>query len=167
MIQELKEGAKLVNRFLGRNVNAAGKSAMLRSSKLGFSKADYAMLAPHAMMMPIDVYSRLQEGDDLATATIKSAGELALSLAFPVAYWSTFAASIGYDISVAAVDWWRGVESQYWSLYQKGTVGGGYVDTQQALTMRQAAVQAIQGSKLNARSALGGEARILSAGWFR
>lgn len=42
------------------------------------------------------------------------------------------------------------------------SVGGSYVDTNQAVTMRQAAVQQIQGNKLNARSALGGEARIFS-----
>lgn len=42
------------------------------------------------------------------------------------------------------------------------SVGGNYMDTNQALTMRQAAVQQIQGNKLNARSALGGEARIFS-----
>ena len=36
-----------------------------------------------------------------------------------------------------------------------------YMDTRQALTMRQAAVQAIQGSKLNARNALGGEAALM------
>lgn len=41
-------------------------------------------------------------------------------------------------------------------------VGGQYMDTNQALTMRQAAVEQIQGNKLNARSALGGEARIFS-----
>lgn len=42
------------------------------------------------------------------------------------------------------------------------TVGGNYLDTNQAATMRQAAVQQIQGNKLNARSSLGGEARIFS-----
>lgn len=36
-----------------------------------------------------------------------------------------------------------------------------YEDTRAAYTMRQSAVQAIQGSKLNARSALGGEARLM------
>lgn len=39
-----------------------------------------------------------------------------------------------------------------------------YKDTQQAITMRQAAVQAIQGSRMNARSALGGEARLMHRG---
>ena len=48
------------------------------------------------------------------------------------------------------------------------TVGGHYMDTNAAMTMRQAAVQQIQGNKLNARSALGGEARIFAnnAGYF-
>lgn len=36
-----------------------------------------------------------------------------------------------------------------------------YRDSQAAVTMRQAAVQAIQGSKLNARNALGGEASLM------
>lgn len=40
-----------------------------------------------------------------------------------------------------------------------------YQDTNQALTMRQAAVQAIQGSKLNARNALGGEASLMHRGY--
>lgn len=43
-----------------------------------------------------------------------------------------------------------------------GRVGGNFMDTGQAQTMRQAAVQQIQHNKLNARSALGGEARIFS-----
>lgn len=40
-------------------------------------------------------------------------------------------------------------------------VGGGYQDTQQAYTMRQRAVQAIQQSRMNARSVLGNEASLL------
>lgn len=40
-----------------------------------------------------------------------------------------------------------------------------YQDTDQALTMRQASVQAIQGSKLNARNALGGEAALMHRGY--
>lgn len=39
--------------------------------------------------------------------------------------------------------------------------GTTYMDTQKNLTMRQSAVQAISGSKLNARSAMGGEARLM------
>ena len=40
-------------------------------------------------------------------------------------------------------------------------VGGNYIDTQQAYTMRQRAVQAIQSSHMNARSALGNTARMM------
>lgn len=42
-----------------------------------------------------------------------------------------------------------------------------YRDTRAAATMRQAAVQAIQGSKLNARNALGGEAALMHKGYRR
>jgi hypothetical protein len=42
-----------------------------------------------------------------------------------------------------------------------------YQDTQGAATMRQAAVQAIQGSKLNARNALGGEAALMHRSYSR
>lgn len=45
---------------------------------------------------------------------------------------------------------------------QSQRIGQGFMDTNQAQTMRQAALQQIQGNKLNARSALGGEARIFS-----
>lgn len=40
-----------------------------------------------------------------------------------------------------------------------------YQDTEQAVTMRQASVQAIQGSKMNARNALGGEAALMHRGY--
>ena len=47
-----------------------------------------------------------------------------------------------------------------------GVVGGNFQDSEHAATMRQAAVQQIQGNKLNARSALGGEARIFSQRYY-
>ncbi|MFP3359475.1 hypothetical protein R0K17_19275, partial [Planococcus sp. SIMBA_143] len=58
------------------------------------------------------------------------------------------------------VMWWN-------KQHLQGTIGGGYMDTQRALTMRQAAVQSIEASKMNSRSSLGGEARILSNTWTR
>lgn len=42
-----------------------------------------------------------------------------------------------------------------------------YRDSNAALTMRQASVQAIQGSKLNARNALGGEASLMHRSYAR
>ena len=54
-------------------------------------------------------------------------------------------------------------KEQWWKAqYATSNVVGDFVDTRGAQTMRQATVQAIQGSKMNARSALGGEAKILS-----
>lgn len=45
--------------------------------------------------------------------------------------------------------------------YYKSNFGGQYQDTQQAYTMRQRGVQAMQASRMNARSVLGSEARSL------
>ena len=42
-----------------------------------------------------------------------------------------------------------------------------YRDSNAAYTMRQASVQAIQGSKLNARNALGGEAALMHRSYVR
>ena len=53
------------------------------------------------------------------------------------------------------------MKEAHWNQYFKPNLGGNYVDTQQALTMRQAGIQAIQGSRLNARSALGNEAGMM------
>jgi hypothetical protein len=51
--------------------------------------------------------------------------------------------------------------SRYKSRRDPSNLNFSYTDTQQAYTMRSAAVQAIQESKMNARSALGGEARLM------
>lgn len=56
------------------------------------------------------------------------------------------------------------LNSQYISRRDPRNMNFSYTDTQAAYTMREAAVQAIQGSKLNARSALGGEARLMHRG---
>lgn len=157
---------KYANRFLNSASNAAGKAAQV-SAPLRLGSFAKMKLGTHALAAAFDVYSNMQEGDDLGTALLKSGVHTALAEMFPAAYWSFALGSMAYDASVATYEWWRSREAEYQSRYQKGTVGGGYVDTQQALTMRQAAIQAIQGSKLNARSALGGEARILATGWFK
>ncbi len=58
---------------------------------------------------------------------------------------------------------YRQKEAQWRQYHQPayGYVGGGYTDTEAAMTMRQAGVQAIQGSRMNARSALGSEGRLM------
>ncbi len=58
---------------------------------------------------------------------------------------------------------YRQQEAQWRQYHQSayGQVGGGFADTEQAMTMRQSAIQAIQGSRMNARSALGNEASLM------
>ena len=72
-----------------------------------------------------------------------------------------FGLMLGPPLARAAVSGipsaFRQQESNYNQL-MRPNLGGNYQDTQQALTMRQAGVQAIQQSKMNARSALGTEA---------
>lgn len=46
--------------------------------------------------------------------------------------------------------------------YYRPNVGGTYKDTQQASTMRQASIQAMSAHKMNARTALGNEARLMA-----
>lgn len=111
----------------------------------------------------MDIYSNVQSGDDMGTALVKAGAQhIYWSMAPTVAAVTTFAPMLGqaaYGVGKFAHN-----KQQWWNqqFRPSGVVGGNYVDTQRAQTMRQAAVQAIQGSKLNARSALGGEAKIMS-----
>jgi hypothetical protein len=53
--------------------------------------------------------------------------------------------------------WYKMMEQNYTA----GQIGGGYVDTKAAYTMRQAAVQALQQSRINGNMVLGNEASFL------
>ena len=113
------------------------------------------------------VNNRLDQGDTLFSAVAKEAVQTALYMSpytRPFMY-AKDAAQMAYGGTKAAYAFRRQRHDQYNSMRQAAygnVVGGNYMDTNAALTMRQAAVQQIQGNKLNARSALGGEARILS-----
>lgn len=110
-----------------------------------------------------DVASSLYGGNSLGISMATASAKGVLRASNPHLFFGVTAASY--------------VQKQYWALQQfihqrkqwwnaqyatSNVVGGDFVDTRGAQTMRQAAVQAIQGSKMNARSALGGEAKILS-----
>jgi hypothetical protein len=109
----------------------------------------------------IDTFLNMKSGDDFGTAAVKGA--------FTGMLWHTMpgimtAASVA-QIAPAAINGvasWKRQKEAWWNQQFLPNFGGNYRDTQRALTMRQSAVQAIQGSKLNARSALGGEAKLLS-----
>jgi hypothetical protein len=111
----------------------------------------------------MDLYSNVQAGDDFGTAAVKAGANYMLWSAMPgVMTAATFGPALASGAMKAGT--FTHHKQQWWDKqFRPGnTVGGGYMDTQRAQTMRQAAVQAIQGSKLNARSALGGEAQIFA-----
>lgn len=113
----------------------------------------------------LSVPMNMAAGDDVGTAALRAGAETALWYTAPAIMGIHLAATTIPGIAGAANQLHRGKVNQWQMAHLNGQVGGNYQDSQRALTMRQAAVEAIQGSKLNARSALGGEARILSAGW--
>lgn len=111
----------------------------------------------------VDLVSNVSAGDNLGTSVLKAGATGILSTAAPVLFGVASFAPAVRDMGVGYYNFRR--EKQSWWNKQfayDNSVGGNYVDSQRALTMRQAAVQSIQGSKLNARSALGSEARILN-----
>jgi hypothetical protein len=115
----------------------------------------------------LSVPLNMAAGDDAGTAVLRAGAETALWYTAPAIMGIHMAATMTPQAVGAVNQWHRGKVNQWQKAHLRGQVGGNYQDSQRAMTMRQAAVEAIQGSKLNARSALGGEARILSAGWTR
>lgn len=111
----------------------------------------------------IDMVSNLAAGDDLGTSTLKASVTGVLTASNPVLFTTAMGAKFAGDAYWGYQNWKYKKDQWYQKQYTyNNRVGGNYHDTQRAQTMRQAAIQAIQGSKLNARSALGGEAKILN-----
>lgn len=142
---------------INNNGNSAGAQANQRGAKF-LTKGN---LAFGALSVPLNMAG----GDDIGTAALRAGAETALWYAAPWAMGIHLAATTVPSVIGAGHQWKRGKVADWQKAHVRGQVGGNYQDTQRALTMRQAAVQAIQGNKLNARSALGGEARIISTGW--
>jgi hypothetical protein len=115
----------------------------------------------------IDAGMNMAAGDDAFTAVGKAAVSTALWYTAPGIMTAHLAATTVPSMVGAGVQWHKKQKAGWNQAHLQGMVGGNFQDSQRALTMRQAAVQAIQGSKMNARSALGGEARILSNNWNR
>lgn len=116
-----------------------------------------------ALVFGADTAMNVHDGNDLGTAAMKAAGTAIMTGSNPALYFGLTAASYGTQ-GAWALQKFKYQKNQWWNSQYAyhNEVGGNYVDTQRAQTMRQAAVQAIQGSKMNARSALGGEAKILN-----
>jgi hypothetical protein len=72
-------------------------------------------------------------------------------------------ARMGGEIVKSGINLARDAEKSLQGSFNKSTFGMGYRDTQAAATSRSRGVMAIQNSRLNARSALGSEAGMMSA----
>lgn len=105
--------------------------------------------------------SKMKQGDSLGVAALKSASGYAFRKVAPHASYGLMAAELGVSLGAAGFQVYQN-KSNWLRANLKPGPRFRYTDTEGAHTMRQAAVQAIQGSKLNARSALGGEARLLA-----
>lgn len=110
----------------------------------------------------LDAGFNMSQGDDIGTAAIKSAATTVVAASNPLAFTAYTLGSVAIDGASGIIDLKRERQAQWnKSFAYSNEVGGNFYDSQRAQTMRQAAVQAIQGSKMNARSALGGEAKIM------
>lgn len=111
-----------------------------------------------------DVNRQMDNGNGFGTSVFKAGVSSLLYANNPVLMTALDLAPLAYQGAQAAGAFRRtkGDELAQRKRDSYGRLGGGYLDTMQAQTMRQAAVQQIQGNKLNARSALGGEARIFA-----
>lgn len=140
--------------------NTAGTQSVKRKATGLFTKGNVGFGV-------VDAAMNMAGGDDAGTAVLKAGASAALWHTMPGVMTAYTVATTAPQVIGAGYNWYR-QQQQWWNnQHIQGTVGGMYQDTQRALTMRQAAVEAIQGSKMNARSALGGEARILNNNWTR
>lgn len=128
------------------------KPGRLSKTTLG-AKAALADLA-------LGTFAGVRSGKSFGSALVQGAGE---ALAFGMmpgpmmAYYGGMMAGAGVKAGMQAQ---TRIEGEYRQRVDPNP-NFSYRDSQQALTMRQAGIQAIQGSKMNARNALGGEASLM------
>jgi hypothetical protein len=146
------------------SVRTVGKG-ILNKITSPLSKVPKIEMLGFAGMVGIETVSNLHEGKGFGESIVKGAAVGVLQNV--VGFGPLFAYSIASSapaLAGAAMTWNDKLNAQHRAQRDPNYLNFNYTDTEQALTMRQAAVQAIQGSKLNARSALGGEARLMHRG---
>lgn len=111
----------------------------------------------------IDALMGIKEGKSAGAAIFEGVANGALYTLFP-GYWAIAMAPIIPSAVQGVINAEKGINSRTASMRNPNNMNFSYEDSNAAYTMRQASVQAIQGSKLNARSALGGEARLMHRG---
>lgn len=85
----------------------------------------------------------------------------ALYQAFPQIGIASFAYNAG-KMGVEVYHMMKDSKNQAWTNYHNPNLGGGYQDTQPALTMRQRGAEAINQHRVHGRQVLGQEARLMS-----
>lgn len=100
----------------------------------------------------------IKPGEALVRGAFYAAGEALL----PGFGLLTTVGALGGAIGGSAIDHAKYGKQKIQKYYRPG-FGGDYQDTQQAYTMRQRSAQALQQTKMNARSVLGSEARTFHA----
>ena len=127
-----------------------------------FRKLPKGSVAGFGIGAAIETASSLNEGKGIGTSVARGLGT---GLLEEVVGFGPFLAinlaSSAPALFQAGISWNKKLAGQHMANRDPGNMNFSYQDTQQAYTMRQSAVQAIQGSKMNARSALGGEARLM------
>lgn len=143
-------------------LGAAATSAVnlgAKGIKSGMSKVSI----PGAVNAFGKVKTETDQGRSLAASTIKAGAGYGMYVMAPELVWGYNAAKLAGEGASAAIDFRRRKGHQIAAENRYNTIGRGFSDTEAAQTMRQAATQQIQANKMNARSALGGEARIFSS----
>lgn len=114
--------------------------------------------------LSVGVASRMSEGDSFGTSVLKEIPSQVLFGLAPGVGWTIAGAGMAFG----AVKGLRQKGKELGVKYNRAHSSSPffqYQDTQQAITMRQASIQAIQGSKINGRNALGGEAKMMHRNW--
>jgi len=117
-------------------------------------------LGEFSKLYALDFGIRVLTGEGVGHAAVHAVGSAALWTAFP----HIMIAQLGYAITKGAIS--AGYASSYanqmkYRSFVSRQIGGTYRDNQMSQTMRQRAIQEIQGSKMNARNMLGQEALMV------
>lgn len=106
--------------------------------------------------------NQTEQGRSLGASFMRAAATGAAYTIAPEVMYGRDAAKMATSGATAAIQFRRRKGHELAAENRNAQIGRGFQDTEQAHTMRQAATQQIQANKMNARSALGGEARIFS-----
>lgn len=153
---------------IGMGASVAAKAGSLIATG-GKNAGRYIINNPGKMMVGLDAVGglnqNLKQGRSFGASALRVGVDIAAYSVFGGAYTAAQVGYGAYQAAGAAVDYRKRKGQELAVKSEGGRIGGNFMDTDQAQTMRQAATQQIQANKMNARSALGGEARIFSGGY--